>query len=263
MTLASEYIEDESQAPGMVLFGVPITPAVLGLVAAVLGVGLAGFAVYKLVLPAWQVRTSTQGEIAEKTENIAKQQEQLNRRAEAEANLQKAESRLDFVANFFPSAETLETLLFDANDIINRINAGITNQERKAQLLKFEPIVPTQTQTPGEDPTIVNDSSLGARVNGKLRRKQYKVEFEGTFSQTQAFLTSLERMQSLLVIRNLKAELVEKNRSIFVEVQPGGRYIPLRDQEPKLKTSFDLHALLPLTEKEKEETEAEQTPPPQ
>lgn len=150
---------------------------------------------------------------------------------------------------------TLNTLLYDVTQLVNKINAGVQGDDRKAKLTKFEPVIvaaPPPSSPAGtamRDPDIVLDGTLGAGVNGQLRRKTFKVEFEGSFPQTQAFLRNLELMQSLLVVKNLKSQLSEATQKIEVDYQQG-KIIPVGAPQTKIKTNFDLHALLPLKQVE-------------
>jgi type IV pilus assembly protein PilO len=83
------------------------------------------------------------------------------------------------------------------------------------------------------------------------------VEFEGSFAQTQQFLTILERLQPLLVVRNLTTELNEKNPVLEGEYQ-NGKFVPATEQpQRRLTTAFDLHALLPLSQEQVEAAAAE------
>ena len=158
----------------------------------------------------------------------------------------------------FASDASANTLLLDMTQLVNRINAGVQGDDLKAKITKFEPDMPpaTATATPGApDPDILADSSFGASLAGKLRRKKFKVEFEGTFDQTRNFMRNLELMQSLLVVRNLKSELLASNQPIEVDFLKG-KIVPVEQPPTKIKTAFDLHALLPLKQEEKPPTPA-------
>jgi type IV pilus assembly protein PilO len=56
-------------------------------------------------------------------------------------------------------------------------------------------------------------------------------------------------MQSLLVVKNLKSELSEATQKIEANYQQGN-IVPVNISQPKIKTAFDLHALLPLKQVE-------------
>ena len=158
----------------------------------------------------------------------------------------------------FASDASANTLLFDMTQLVNRINAGVQKDDLKAKITKFEPDIPPPAATDAPvalDPDILADTSFGPSLPGKLRRKKFKVEFEGNFAQTRNFMRNLELMQSLLVVRNLKSELPPSPPSIQVDLVKG-KIVPV-DQPPTIiKTAFDLHALLPLKQEEKPPTPA-------
>jgi type IV pilus assembly protein PilO len=158
----------------------------------------------------------------------------------------------------FASDASAATLLLDMNQLVNRINAGVRAEADKAKLIKFEPQIlasPAQAVPGGAttDPDILSDTSFGPSLAGQLRRKKFRVELEGNFAQTRNFVRNLELMQSLLVVRNLKSELVDSTQSLQVDFQKG-KIIPVGEPQTRIKTAFDLHALLPLQQEAKPPT---------
>lgn len=257
MTAANEFVpgEEGEVEGGMALFGLSLTPEIIGIAIGVVGLGLAGYFAFQLIMPELQKGN----DIKDKIDAAQREQQDLDRkiklRTEAENNLEKAKSQRGEVTAMFASDGSLNILLLDLNERVKEINAGIQGDLDKAKLLKFEPVLPSPP--PGQaNPKavsvdkealyVVNDSSFGSGVTGKLRRKMYRVEFEGTFEQTRNFFRKLERMQSLLVVKSLKTQLsTTGNSALDVEWQDG-KIVPVGIQKPKLRTSFDLHALLPL-----------------
>ncbi|HEY9805524.1 MAG TPA: hypothetical protein V6D04_03095, partial [Candidatus Obscuribacterales bacterium] len=127
--------------------------------------------------------------------------------------------------------KTLDTLLLDLNRLVNA---------RKAKLSSFVPAP--------EPATVITDSSLGATVNGKLKRKEITVNLEGNYEQTQSIMRSVERLQPLLLVKSFNSQLDQSTQKITVDRR--GRLIPVGRPETNLKTSFKLQALLPLTPQE-------------
>lgn len=267
MTAANEYspagAEGEEAAASGGLFGLQLTPPVLGAIIAVVGLLLAGYLATQVVMPVNEENGKLTEDIKTKNDQINNQQKQLQRKAEAEAKLAAAEQRRGFVTTMFASDSSIETLLLDVNQLVDKLNAGIGSDERKAKLTKFEPVLPpagaAKPGVPQSDPDILNDTSLGPALAGQLRRKAFKVEFEGNYTQTRSFLQNLERMQSLLLVRNLKTQLVEQSQKIEIELRQG-KIVPVASVQPKLKTSFDLYALLPLKLPEKPKVAAPASP---
>ena len=244
MTVANEFLQevdgDNGSAP--VVFGIPITPKIMGIGIGVGGALLAGFLIYQFLMPALVEGQTLRTDIQTKQEEIEKQDQRLRERDKAEKALADAKVRKATVTALFADEASLNTLLFDINEQINKINAGIIDDTKKAKLTQFTPV---QLGTPDEE--IVNDGSLGPDVNGKLRRREYDVVFEGSFEQSRQFLIALERLQPMLVVRNLTTKLDDQNPVIQGEYKQG-RFVPSPNQpQRRLQTSFDLQVLLPLS----------------
>ncbi|NJK38128.1 MAG: pilus assembly protein PilO [Oscillatoriales cyanobacterium RM2_1_1] len=260
MTAANEFIEadEEFEASGPSIFGITFTPRNLGILLGILGGLLALFGLFKLVIPALSRGGELKAGIETKQQEIKDQDERLSKKAEAEAQLAQANQRRADVTTLFASEETLDTLLFDVEEQLNqRVNANITDPNKRAQITKLEPV---PVADPGQE--IINDGSLGPGVNGKLRRRQYKVEFEGSFPQTRQFMVILERMQPMLLTRNVKTELTEGGSIIEGEYKQG-RFVESADQpQRRVKTSFDLEALMPLSQAQLDAAAAAAQPVP-
>lgn len=261
MTAANEFIPSGGQAEEtgtQEIFGIKLTPQAQAIGIAVLGLVIAGGLAYQFVLPEFQKRSEFQQKLTESEQTQLQLQSQIQRKAEAEAKQEEAKQRRANVTAMFASDASANTLLLDMTQLVNRINAGVQADDLKAKITKFEPDIPpaAATAAPGAvDPDILRDTSFGPSLAGKLRRKKFKVEFEGTFAQTRNLMRNLELMQSLLVVRNLKSELVSSTQAIEVDFLKG-KIIPLEQPETKIKTAFDLHALLPLKQEEKPPTPA-------
>ncbi|MDS1345786.1 pilus assembly protein PilO [Planktothrix agardhii] len=246
MTVANEFIQDvDGEDSGPVIFGIALTPKIMGIGAGVVGVLVAGFLIYQFVLPTLTIGQTLRGDIKTKQDEIEKQDQRLREKDKAKKELADAKIRRDTVTALFADDASLETLLFDINEQINKINAGIIDNSKRAQLTQFKPI---PLEKPEDE--IVNDSSLGAEVNGKLRRRRYEVEFTGSFEQTRQFLVALERLQPLLVVRGLKSQLGDATSVIEGEYRQG-KFVPSANQpQRRLKSNFELQVLLPLSQEE-------------
>ena len=261
MTAANEFIPSggkAEEAGTQEIFGIKLTPQVQAIGIAVLGLGIAGYLGYQFVLPEFQKGSEIKQKIAESKQTQVQLTAQIQKKAEAEAKQEEAKQRRANVTAMFASDSGATTLLLDMNQLVNRINAGIPGDELKAKITKFEPDIPLAAAAvaPGSpDPDILADTSFGPSLAGKLRRKKYKVEFEGNFAQTRNFMRSLELMQSLLVVRNLKSELLSSTGTLNIDFLKG-RIVPVDQPITKIKTAFDLHALLPLKQEEKLPTPA-------
>ncbi|MFB8798366.1 MAG: pilus assembly protein PilO [Microcoleus sp.] len=270
MTAANEFIpggEQAEESSAKELFGIKLTPQVQAIAIAVLGIVVAGGIAYQFVLPEIQKSGEIKQKISEGKQTQLQLQAQIQKRAEAETKQEEAKQRLVEVTAMFASDASANTLLLDMTQLVNKINSsttltdrvGVQGDEDKAKLTKFEPdILPAVAPAAvagAVDPDILKDTSFGPSLAGKLRRKKYKVEFEGNFAQTRNFMRNLELMQSLLVVRNLKSELLVSNPTVEVDFLKG-KIVPVVQPQAQIKTTFDLHALLPLKQEEKPPTPA-------
>ena len=224
MTAANEFIPSGAEETGgKEIFGIKLTPQIQAIGIAVLGLGVAGYLGYQFVLPEFQKSGEFKQKLVESKQTQVQLQAQIQKKAEAEAKQEEAKQRRAQVTAMFASDRSANTLLLDMTQLVNRINAGVQGDDLKAKITKFEPDMPPATATAAgaPDPDILNDTSFGPSLVGKLRRKKYKVEFEGNFAQTRNFMRSLELMQSLLVVRNLKSELLASNQSIEIDFLKG------------------------------------------
>jgi len=255
MTVANEFIQEvDGEGEGPVIFGIALTPKIMGIGAGVVGALLAGFLIYKLVLPTLTTGQTLREDIKTKQDEIEKQDQRLRERNKAEKELAEAKIRRSTVTSLFADDASLETLLFDINEQINKINAGIIDDGKLARLTQFKPIPP---EKPEDKDEIVNDSTLGSEVNGKLRRRRYEIEFTGSFDQTRQFLVALEKLQPLLVVRSLKSQLGDQTSVIEGEYRQG-KFVPSPNQpQRQLKSTFELQVLLPLSQKDVKAAAAE------
>ena len=258
--MTAEFIQSgqAEETGAQEIFGIKLTPQVQAIGVAVLGLIVAGGIGYQFVLPEFQKSGEIKQKITESKQTQLQLQSLIKKKAEAEAKQEEAKQRRAGVTAMFASDASANTLLLDMTQLVNRINAGVQGDDLKAKITKFEPDIPPAAAAPvpgAPDPDILRDTSFGPSLAGKLRRKKYKVEFEGSFAQTRNFMRNLELMQSLLVVRNLKSELAVPNQAIEVDFLKG-KIVPVQQPQTKIKTAFDLHALLPLKQEEKLPTPA-------
>jgi type IV pilus assembly protein PilO len=258
--MTAEFISSDKQEEDtgtQEIFGLKLTPQVQAIGIAVLGLLLAGGLGYQFVLPEFQKGGEFKQKITESKQTQLQLQAQIQKKAEAEAKQEEAKQRRANVTAMFASDASASTLLLDMTQLVNRINAGVQGDDLKARITKFEPYLPPAATAAQAtvDPDILADTSFGPSLAGKLRRKKFKVEFEGNFAQTRNFMRNLELMQSLLVVRNLKSELLSSTQSMEVDFLKG-KIVPVAQAQNLIKTSFDLHALLPLKQEEKPPTPA-------
>ncbi|NJK40212.1 MAG: pilus assembly protein PilO [Acaryochloridaceae cyanobacterium SU_2_1] len=214
------------------VFGITFTPTVSGILAAVIGVGLAGYAGTQLVGPKYAEFQETRDRVEQKKEDLSQKEETVKRVKDIEASVLLAQRQNREVRGLFSDQRSIDTLLLDLNRVIVASNA---------QLLTFKPDYGLSG--------VVTDSSLGAPLDNKIKRQVTAVSFQGTFNQTLQIMQSIDRLQTVLVVRDLSMELQQGTK-------PG---------EPRniVKSTFSLHAYVPLTAEEMAAAaSAQQTQPP-
>lgn len=281
MTIGGDFIPDQTfeAAPDYpVVFGVRLTPRVSGILLALLGLLGAGALLYYLALPEWEQYQELKAKV-DQTEADIQQQEAIVRQIDtAKRDLETAKQQRQDVLTLFANESALDTLLLDLNRQIDARNADLARRKEqrlaqcppevqrnvrefedkygdlatRAELRRFEP----NKDTSG----IIKDSSYGPQVNNKLKRQAVSVELVGNFDQTAAILQSIERLQPLLVIRQLTSGLDDKSKNAtFFSGTGNFARLSTCQPEPKITTKFQLEALLPLTPEEA----ALAAPPPQ
>ncbi len=215
-------------------FGITFTPQITGICLGILGLVGSIYVALNFVKPAYDNYAQLKTTEEEKLVQVEQQEsgELSQKMLDAEQKLRQSESLRNQVLSLFSSEESLKTLLFDINQLV---------EKHQAELVSFKP---------NGTITVVTDGSLGAGVNGRLKRQQFDLTVKGDFGATQSLLRDLERLQPLLVIKGLKSSLVEDQFVIdIVEVnQEGGQTVATG--QGALETSFSIDAILPLSPEE-------------
>lgn len=230
MTFSEEFqttkgTETGEQPSGPVIFGITMTPLVAGIICGLLGI--AGFAYIwsSFVSPVNETKKQLQLDKQDKENQV-----QQLKSGEAEKKIQQLKAELSRekelepqVFAMFSDEGTLDTMLLDIYNLI---------QENNAELVTFKP--------EGPQATTITDGSLGKLVDNRLKRKTTQVEITGTFEQTQTIIRDIERLQPLLLIKDLETTVSEKPKYIYNQ----GR-ISIQG-EPRLTSSFNIDAILPV-----------------
>lgn len=237
------------------LLGITLTPVVGGVIFAVLGLGSAAYLWLNIVQPVVEKQGTLKTSFQEKQDQIQQKQLGIKKIAQAEQRRAEAKKEREQVLALFSNEKTLDTLLLDLNNFVST---------RNAQLIKFEPLqqaqrATTPTDIAGSVKGVVNDNSLGPDANGKVKRKVASVELEGGFDQIQSIMRNIERLQSLVVVKDFRAELGGTEAQKF-QFNPQGKAIVIG--APRIRTSFKLEALMPLTSEETAAIAAATAPPP-
>lgn len=220
-------------------FGITFTPLVGGIVFGVLGVITAIYLWFELVQPKQENYNELVSQ-REQLENQIEAQPQLRDRInELEGEINQVRSQQNQVLALLSSRESLDVLLFDLEQTIERTAAQIgpvevAGENSEFQLESFNPQMAT--------PQVVEDGSFGSAVDGKIQRKTYGLEVTGTYSQTQQLLRNLEQLQPLLLVSDFNTQITAEPQGRFSFEQ--GRFLPLTS--PQLQSTFQLEAILPV-----------------
>ena len=228
-----QFVEEEPDFP--TIFGIQMTPTVVGVLLALVGIGAAVFAYLNLLQPVLQRNSELKAEVAQLEGQIQDPAEAQRLIDAAEVRVAQAEQLEADVLALFADESSLETLLLDINERVESANAGVADASRRAVLSKFD--------VDADSSGLVEDGSLGPAVDGRLNRLVYDLEMEGSYAQTQSILRSIERLQPLLVVQDFKAELQPVERLLSLDNQ--GNVVQIESSQPRLKTSFQIDALSP------------------
>ncbi len=278
MTASGDFITNEPNddvgAAYPVVFGVPMTPTLTGILLALLGVGGAAYILLNLVQPAWQQYQDLDNKVRDKEAQVQQQQAIAAQREKATQELAAAKKNRADVLTMFANERVVDTLLLDINRQIDARNSGLAKARQdklaacpawvrrnltevedavgdlvvRSQLKKFTP----DPKTSG----VIADNSYGSLVNNKLKRQAISVEFEGNFNQTQWILRNIERLQPLLVLKNMEFVIGDgtpgqaTTNRLFEITGNSVRFLTNCQPESKITTRFQLEALLPLTPEE-------------
>jgi type IV pilus assembly protein PilO len=288
MTTTGDFIPGDSNLDAgstyPVVFGITLTPLVSGVLLALAGIAGAAYIVINFVQPAFTKNQELSKKVEEKNNQLSQLEVVKKQIKDAEANLEKTKKQQSDVLTLFANESTLNTVLLDINRQISDRATGVakarqeklancpawvrnnvTEIEKQAGKLVIDPKL-TKFEPDPKNSGVITDGSYGPLVNNNLKRQSANVSFVGNFNQTQSILRSLERLQPLMVFKNMQFKLTregsETSGGSLFELQQNltPRYLPNCQPEPQITTSFQIEALVPLsTEAIAAATQAAQT----
>jgi len=234
MTFADDFASEDQSLAGDYpsAFGITFTPMIMGVAVAVIGIALAGYGYINFVKPAqekYQQASTKKQELQGQLNKIKTGDLQL-KLAQLQSDLAQRQVLKSRVISMFTSEQDLDTLLIDLDNFI------ATNQ---ATLIQYQP---------DSNISTIDDASLGAAVQGKLKRKGISMTIEGTFTETKQILQDLERLQPLLMIQSISSTVDEKPTAIFAS----NNTEIVSKKQAELKTQIKLDAILPSSQAELE-----------
>ncbi|MGP1375342.1 MAG: hypothetical protein ACTS3T_21120 [Almyronema sp.] len=273
MTVSEDFIpaENDQELEGgpsyPVAFGIELTPRIQGILVAALGI-VGAFVLFNyLVKPVQETKQALQTTIADKEAQLQQQQASVEQLEELRASLNQVIQQRVELYGLLGDPASLDTLLLDTNRLVKDSNSNLNaiiednlralyvpnvlqqfgfNQGQIQQLLNEILNSPGlrswyEAELYQFDPSqavIVQDESLGPELVGKLERQTINVGIQGLYGQTQAVIRNLERLEPLVLIRNLQQEIAPLGPDLSEEdVQ--GLFRPLN-------TTFTLEVLVPV-----------------
>ena len=270
-------------------FGITFTPIISGICLGVLGIGLAAFGWMTFVEPLRLETEVLDAKVKQKESQLGDSQKIEANLKKARIDLAEVQKQRQQVLSLFAQQKNMATLLFDLNQLIKRNNSGLLDRKVaklascpdwvkeqftttpdgqrfeetigplsvEAKLRRYKPVVPaagTATATATTVPNVVTDGSLGLELNNKLKRDTVEVEVEGNFNQIQQIFRAIERLQPLLVLRDMNITVDRQGGSPILYEINSNSPVPeaLRNCQPDtvLKTSFKMDALIPVSPEE-------------
>ncbi|MCT7967279.1 hypothetical protein NG799_13125 [Laspinema sp. D1] len=242
-----------------------LTPQIQGILIAVLGLGLAGFAGFKMLLPAMEEQTNLKAQIAAKEAEIATQQSKIRQRDEARANLATTQQQKENVLALFAQGATLETLLLDINQIVRQSGGNLESFKPVPEpspndwIFTDAPAAAAGAAAPPPaDPAAAPvPATPSLTLSQAVEGKTMELEMAGSYQQTLDTLRRLERLQQMVVFGEFTSTLGEGSQRIFVD--PDGK---ITEQSPaNLETNFNLIAVMPLPPEQLKNLAAPPPPP--
>jgi type IV pilus assembly protein PilO len=229
------------------IFGITFSPIVSGIGIAAVGVIISGYLYTSYLQPQLAKNQELETKLSQTQDQIQQRKDNAKKIAEAEQSRDKVKAQKQIVTSLFASDKKLDTLLLDLNKLVNI---------RQGELQTFKPDEPA-VGGGSSGAAVVIDSSLGATLNNKIKRKGVAVEVTGTFEQVQSILRTIERLDQLLLVKDFRADADTSSQKIVLDAQ--GKVVPQPDG--KIKTSFKIQALIPMNSAELTAAAPPPTPP--
>lgn len=271
MTVSEQFMAmeaaraEEAPPPGSYKIGsFVLTPQIQGILIAVLGLGLAGFAAFKMLLPAMEEQTNLKTQIAAKEAEIANQQSKIRQMDEAKANLATTQEQKENVLALFAQGATLETLLLDINQIVKQSGGNLESfkplESSPNEWIFTEGTAPARgaaAPPPADSAAAPPPTTPSLMLSQAVEGKTMELEMAGNYQQTLDTLRRLERLQQMVVFGEFTSTLGEGSQRIFVD--PDGK---ITEQAPaNLETNFNLIAVMPLPPEQLKNLAAPPPPP--
>jgi len=241
-----------------VAFGVEFTPKIQAIAIALLGVAGAIAIFQFLVRPVREQITTLEGQVSEKEAQVAQQEASLQDVAALEAELDEVVDQRVEIFSLLGDARSLETLLLDINQQIENSNAAIADSISSGSAVAGAGLTTAEIEliqgrfagdpalqrriyasvleqfSPGP---LTNYGLAPAELQGKINSYTVDVNMRALFPQTLSIMRNLERLEPLIIVRDLRQSQASPAEGLSEEELGGLRR--------SLDTSFTLEVLVP------------------
>lgn len=274
MTYGDDFVAiDDSQAldgPSYpTAFGIELTPKILGILAAIVGLAAAFFLYTRLVQPVQQRKSEIAERVNTKEDTLENREANLQEIQEVQAELDEALDQREAIYSLLGTPASLDTLLLDINQQIKSSNASIgqaigsdfdtvnaplltsigltaTQIDRIRTRFVEDPLLQRffytselgQFSPTGESGLLQDELLYGPELTGQLERQVVDVSFRSLFPQAQNIVRNLERLEPLVIIRNFNQE--------WAELEGDAQAEDLIGITRPLNTNFTLEVLVPV-----------------
>ena len=240
MTFAEDVRNKTTETEGVeypTAFGITFSPLNTGIGLGILGILGATFIWFTFGAANLERYNKLKAEEASKQEQVKleKNGSYQQKVAQTEQEIIQAKRLQENAYSLFANEQSGDTLLLD----INRFA-----KNRKTSLQEF---------TPDNKSVVVSDGSLGPLVNNKLKKQTFNFNVQGDFLQVHELMRDIEKLQPLLLVKNFKASTLVNQGNEGVVIKPiykDGKFTFEQEQNSKIKTSFRLDLISPLSRDE-------------
>jgi len=236
MTFAEEFVPgDQGEASQATFLGLAVSPLLVGVILAVVGVAGAGYMGWTMVKPVYEANTALTVEITNLQTQVEQQKASLGKIAEAQEKVDVAKLRRAEMLAFFAKDEALETILLDFEAIVKQQGVKLNSLSLSA------------------DPEVVVDGSLGETANGRFKRQALTLDVTGNFASIHRLFQALEKFEPIVQVTTFSLNSAAPVQKI--QVAPNGK-IQVSQENVELTTSLSVQVVVARSQAEIDEEAA-------
>jgi type IV pilus assembly protein PilO len=244
--MAASIGAEEIQGTGLTLFGRTISSKTLGIVLAVIGVGVAAYGTASFTLPLYDSLEQAKSQIAQKRTSVETKEKEVASKSNIPQRVAAAAQRNQEVLALLPNPDSMDVLLRDLYTQIPRsVIPGLISV--KNPLDEFRP----------------TDSGATQGGDAQFRTKRFGIKFSATYADSVSAIQRIERLRPLLIVEDVKmVPNTSLNSAAGSGQSPEQQKALLAKSTPLLSTSFNLVAYVPLSATELKTLDAQKAATP-